>query len=205
MPIRQSNFFVVTGGPGAGKTTLIEALGAHGFGTVEEAGRRIIREQNAVGGKATHDGDRLAYRNLMFEDAVRTFQEMTPVSDAVFFDRGLPDMIGYSRLIGKTVPHALSNAVQRYRYSRTVFVAPPWEDIYGRDAERKQDFAESVATCDAMRSAYGEAGYTLVDLPRAAVEERVAFVVERAQAGGIFVAQSGKTPGSMPKTTGPRT
>lgn len=205
MSIRKSNFFIVTGGPGAGKTTLIEALGALGFRTVGEAGRRIIREQKAMGGKATHDGDRLAYRDLMFEDAVRTFEEMTPASGAVFFDRGLPDLIGYSRLIGETVPQALSNAVQRYRYNRIVFVVPPWENIYGRDTERKQDFAEAVATCDAMRSAYEEAGYTLVDLPMTSVEKRVTFVIECIQAGGTFVAQSGRTPGSMPKTRGPRT
>lgn len=178
MSIRKSNFFIVTGGPGAGKTTLIEALGALGFRTVEEAGRRIIREQKAMGGNATHDGDRLAYRDLMFEDAIRTFEEMTPASGAVFFDRGLPDLIGYS----ETVPLVLRNAVQRYRYNRTVFVAPPWEEIYTRDAERKQDFAEAVATCDAIRSAYVEAGYTLVELPKTAVEERIAFVIEHIQA-----------------------
>jgi len=205
MSIRKSNFFIVTGGPGTGKTTLIEALGALGFRTVGEAGRRIIREQKAMGGKATHDGDRLAYRDLMFEDATRTFECMCCESGPVFFDRGLPDLIGYSLLIGASVPKVLAETVRRYRYSQAVFIAPPWEKIYGQDDERGQDFAEAVATCDAMRSAYREAGYILADLPKAPVEERVAFVLARAQAGGTFVAQSGKTPGSMPKTRGPRT
>ena len=72
--IARDSFFVVTGGPGAGKTTLIERLAAQGFATVEEAGRRIIREQKASGGNATHDGDRLAYRALMFRDAIATYE-----------------------------------------------------------------------------------------------------------------------------------
>lgn len=45
-------FFVLTGGPGSGKTTLIEALRTAGFATLPEAGRGIIRDQMAIGGPA---------------------------------------------------------------------------------------------------------------------------------------------------------
>ena len=43
-------FFVLTGGPGSGKTTLIEALRVAGFAAAPEAGRGIIRDQVAIGG-----------------------------------------------------------------------------------------------------------------------------------------------------------
>ncbi|MBO6634506.1 AAA family ATPase [Parvibaculum sp.] len=201
--IHRSNFFIVTGGPGAGKTSLIEALAMLGYPTVEEAGRRIIREQKSMGGTATHDGDRLAYRELMFRDALDTFERMSGESGPVFFDRGLPDLIGYSHLIGASLPDALREAVAHNRYNPLVFLAPPWRAVYGHDEERKQDFAEAVATCEAMRSAYEEAGYALAELPLVPVEERVRFVLERVQAGGAAVTQSGDTPGSMPKTTDP--
>ncbi|MDZ4382936.1 MAG: AAA family ATPase [Parvibaculum sp.] len=177
MRIEKPNFYAVTGGPGAGKTTLIETLAALGFGTVEEAGRRIIREQNAKGGKATHDGDRLAYRDLMFDDAIRTFERMRTESGPVFFDRGLPDLIGYSLLNGTPVPKALAEAVRRYRYNGTVLIAPPWREIYGQDEERGQDFTEAVATHEAIREAYIEAGYELFELPMVSVEARVNLVL----------------------------
>ena len=45
-------FFVLTGGPGSGKTTLIQALAKRGFATAPEAGRGIIRDQQAIGGAA---------------------------------------------------------------------------------------------------------------------------------------------------------
>lgn len=205
MIIEKHNFFIVTGGPGSGKSALIGALETCGIATVEESGRRIIREQRARGGKATHESDRLAYRQLMFDDAIQTFDHMRDESGLVFFDRGLPDLIGYSLLIDAPVPKALTEAARRYLYNRTVFVAPPWEEIYGQDEERGQDFAEAVATCDAMRAAYKETGYNLIDLPKTTVEERAGFAIGRAQVGGTFTAQSGSTPGSMPKTSGPRT
>ena len=39
------HFFVVTGGPGAGKTSLITELAHRGFHTIPESGRAIIREE----------------------------------------------------------------------------------------------------------------------------------------------------------------
>ena len=42
-------FYVLTGGPGSGKTTLIEALRSAGFTTTTEAGRAIIRDQLEIG------------------------------------------------------------------------------------------------------------------------------------------------------------
>jgi predicted ATPase len=45
-------FFVLTGGPGSGKTALIDALRSAGFTTSVEAGRGIIRDQSAIGGSA---------------------------------------------------------------------------------------------------------------------------------------------------------
>lgn len=46
------HFFVVTGGPGAGKTSLITELARGGFHTIPESGRVIIREEMQSGGDA---------------------------------------------------------------------------------------------------------------------------------------------------------
>ena len=39
MPTDKPNYFVITGGPGAGKTAIIESLRDRGYATVGEAGR----------------------------------------------------------------------------------------------------------------------------------------------------------------------
>ncbi|WP_417723592.1 AAA family ATPase [Salipiger sp.] len=43
-------FFVVTGGPGAGKTSLITELARRGFHKIRESGHAMIREERASGG-----------------------------------------------------------------------------------------------------------------------------------------------------------
>lgn len=181
-------FVVITGGPGAGKTTLIDALEAAGFARTVEAGRAIIREEVAAGGDALPWADREAFAERMLEWEMRSHAEAVARAAAhagpVFFDRGLPDVIGYRRLVGLPVPAALDAAARRHRYQPRVFLAPPWPQIFPGDAERKQDFAEAVRTCEAMWAVYGEYGYEVVELQKLPVAERVAFVLAEGDGHG---------------------
>ena len=59
------HFFVVTGGPGAGKTSLITELARRGFHTIPESGRAVIREDMQSGGDALPWADRMAYAERM--------------------------------------------------------------------------------------------------------------------------------------------
>ncbi|WP_338014727.1 AAA family ATPase [Altericroceibacterium spongiae] len=71
----------------------------------------------------------------------------------------------------------MAQASRECPYNRHVFIAPPWQEIYANDAERRQDWAEAVATHDVMVRVYGELGYTLVSWPRVAPDDRAAFVL----------------------------
>lgn len=172
--------YVVTGGPGSGKSALIDALGARGVAVADEVGRAVIRQQVAIGGQGLPWADRALFAELMLSWEVRAHEaavggEVRPV----VFDRGVPDVLGYLTLSGLPVPDHVRTAAETCRYDAAVFVAPPWEAIFGPDAERKQDFAEAVRTFDMMTSVYAGLGYELVELPKASVQARAAFVMER--------------------------
>jgi predicted ATPase len=173
------NFHIFTGGPGAGKTTTLEALAARGYATVREAARDILKEQAASGGNATHDGDRGRYRDLTLARMLRDYRAVTEMAAPVFFDRAIPELSGYGNAPGEPDPPALVQAIAACRYNPTVFLFPAWEAIYGHDEERKHSFAHAVAVTEVARALYPRFGYQVIEVPRAPVEARVAFILER--------------------------
>lgn len=178
--LRTDRFFVLTGGPGSGKTTLIDALRAEGFTGAEEAGRGIIRDQVAIGGTTLHWADQKLFAELMLAWEMRSWNQSLAAAGPVFFDRGVPDCVGYLNLCGLPVPDHFRRAAEKFRYNRTVFILPPWPGIYGNDTERKQDFAEAVRTFEAVSEAYAGCGYDLAEVPLAPIADRLAFIKSRA-------------------------
>ncbi|GGE34463.1 ATPase [Agaricicola taiwanensis] len=178
---RKNNFFVITGGPGSGKSTLIGALSARGYETTEEVGRRIIQEQQTVGGKALPWADKALFAELMLSWEMRSYRDKMGSRNVVFFDRGVPDVVGYLELEDIPVPCHASRAAQTLLYAPRVFLCPPWPEIFGQDAERKQTLEVAARTYDTMVRTYGALGYELVEVPRATVDERADFVIRMAE------------------------
>ena len=174
-----ARFFVITGGPGSGKSTLLAALAEDGLATMPEGGRAIIKEQVAIGGQALPWADRALFAELMLAHDIRTYRAAQERAGVALFDRGVPDVVGYLRLSGLPVPAHVERAACAFRYAPTVFVAPPWPEIFSSDAERRQSLAEAEATHRAMVDVYTGLGYDLVPLPLAAVEKRARFVRAR--------------------------
>ena len=167
-------FFVITGGPGSGKTSLIAAL--DGIHRMPEAGRAIIQEQLAAGGDALPWKSPLAFAEKMLERDIAAWEAARQLEGPVIFDRGIPDVVGYLQWSGLPVPSHLVQAAAARRYNRRVFLAPPWPEIFTQDAERKQSWTEAEATCQVMREVYAGLGYELVELPLVPVAERATFV-----------------------------
>ena len=177
MLVNKLNFFILTGGPGSGKSAIIEQLKAQGYICCEEVGRQIIQEQLAMGGNALHWGDRLKFRDLMFARSIEDYARLQNETGFVLFDRGIPDLIGYCHLINEPVPDEYWNAVKAYRYNPLVFIAPPWQEIYVNDKERKQDFQEAIDTYESIKKGYLACGYQVAELPKSSIEDRVQFIL----------------------------
>lgn len=171
--------FVITGGPGSGKTTLIDALAAAGIATSPEVGRAIIREEMAIGGTALPWADERAFAERMVVREVAAHTEARARGTAVVLDRGVPDVVGFLRVSGLPVPSHIDAAARTCRYNPCVFIAPYWDAIYTGDAERRQTPAVAEATHAIMTQTHHDYGYGLVELPLASVAERFDFVLDR--------------------------
>jgi len=175
------NLFVLTGGPGAGKTTVLVELEKRGYRVAPEVARQIIQEQVRDGGTALPWANRRLYTNLMLARSVESYRAHTPSSQPAFCDRGIPDTLGYARLIGLEEDAEIRIACDQYRYAGSVFLAPPWQEIYQTDRERKQDFAEAVRTYETIARVYQECGYEIVELPKSTPRARAEFILGHLQ------------------------
>jgi predicted ATPase len=174
MIYERDNFYVLTGCSGAGKSSIIQALKARGILCVDEAGRQIVQEQVRIGGDGTPWQDRIKFVELLLSRYMYLFEQITERTRPVFFDRGIPDLI--------TVSEHHRAAARIYRYARKVFIAPPWPEIFRTDEERRHSYEDALAEYRLTPEAYREAGYQLIEVPKAPVSERVDFILQHVRA-----------------------
>lgn len=182
----KQQYIVLTGGPGSGKTSVINAIEARGVRCAVEVGRQVIQSEMLKGGQALPWVNKTQFRDRMLKEELSSYQNSSfqndsyqssqHVSERIFFDRGIIDCYGYSVLENLALTKTLVQACQRNKYHDVVFIFPPWKAIYANDLERKQDFDEAVRTYQTMSRAYSHFGYTLVEVPFGSVEDRVNFI-----------------------------
>jgi len=175
----KNNFFILTGGPGSGKTSVLEAFENCGYVVVPEVARSIIKEQQSIGREATHTGNRIAFCDLMLNQSILDYKNHLIVPQTVFFDRGIPDLYGYAKRFCNGITEEIEQATKTYRYNPTVFLFPPWPEIYNEDTERKQDFNEAIDTYQVVKEAYKVCGYQIIEIPKTTINERVEYILQR--------------------------
>ena len=155
---------VLTGAPGAGKTTLAEALRRRGHVVVREAATDVV----ARGG----DGDGFVDTVL----ALQLTRERASTAPVQVLDRSPLCTLALARYLGLPPSAALLAAVaDAGRYQRTVFLIQPLGFITPT-AVRRISYADSLRFAAIHEEVYREYGFTLVEVPPAPVADRVALV-----------------------------
>jgi predicted ATPase len=169
-----TRLFVLTGAPGSGKTAVIDHLDTR-IDRVPEPAREILATQRATGGSGTPQTNPLLFVDLLLQSSIRDHEAAQRSERPTIFDRGVPDCIAYSVVLGVD-PGPSIRAADRYRYHTDVLVLEPWEEVYTTDDERTMAFAETVEFHEALIEAYERASYALVAVPRDSIEVRATFL-----------------------------
>lgn len=178
MKLRKENCYIITGGPGVGKTTLLNELAKRQFKTISESAREIIKQEMDRNGDGLPWKNRELYAELMLKASLESFKSVPLNStDIYFFDRGILDTVCYVRLIGNTVSVEMEQIAKNNCCNRKVFILPPWQEIYQTDNERKQTWEEAMHTFTQMKETYLDYGYELIEVPVDTLENRVKFVL----------------------------
>lgn len=172
-----NRFVVLSGCSGGGKSTLLVELAKRGYGSVEEPGRRVVKQQQAVDGAALPWVDVEAFLKLAI-DVSRQDLAKTGVNDGwTFFDRSLVDAVSaLAQVTGTPLSSYLSAELA---YNPMVFLTPPWPEIYVTDSQRQHPLSEAIQEYERLLNDFPLLGYQVIIIPKTSVQDRADFVLQQ--------------------------
>lgn len=170
--------FVISGGPGTGKTSVINELGKE-FRVLPESAREVGEKDPRFAGKSVKETNQQEFQDAIFEFDKKQLQSLQE-DWTVFADRGLGDTLAYCKIWGLKIKPELVEYAKNFKYSG-IFILD-FLGSYVQDTLRQESREEQEKIHEMIIKTYQELGYKLVFVPFMPVEERVRFIKEKALA-----------------------
>ncbi len=175
----QNKIVVIVGGPGTGKTTIIEELTKRGFCCYPEISRAITLEAQQQGIEQLFLEKPLLFSELLLEGRKKQFVDAkNEIHKIVFIDRGIPDILAYLNYIGESYPLIFDQECRENKYSK-IFILPPWEAIYESDDARYENYEQSKIIYNHLKETYKKYGYDLIEVPKDTLDKRILFILDQ--------------------------
>jgi predicted ATPase len=170
--------YIITGAPGAGKTSIMRALHGQGYAVVDEAATDIItRGLSRRGERPRHDAGFIEAIALLQQ--ARQQRQAPPGTAVQLYDRSPICTLALAHYIGQQVPETLAGEVNRVLRERTYQPQVFFVRLLGfvtRTAVRRITFEQTVEFERVHEQVYRAHGYELVDVPAGTVAERAALI-----------------------------
>jgi predicted ATPase len=171
---QQTNWYVLTGGPGSGKTTTIEIIASRGYKTTIEHARHYIQTQLQIGRTV----DEVRKNQEEFQMGVLGMQieqeAMLNPMDTVFLDRALPDALAYYYFLDLPVNRKITDALNLYRYKK-VFILECLPLV--QDYARREDDIAQKKIHELLIKVYSDLHFPIMHVPVLPPEERVDYLL----------------------------
>lgn len=170
-----NNWYVITGGPSTGKTTLLAELDKLGHRVVPEAARMVIDEGIAKGLTISQvRADELAFQR----DVLKLKQKVEAALDVnklTFLDRGMHDSLAYLRHYGFEIDDWVQELFKNSMYKK-VFLLEPLPQ-YVKDYARTEGGGFTKKMHKLLHDAYADFGMEPIHIPPVSVEERLKIIL----------------------------
>lgn len=169
---------VIIGGPGTGKTTIIDGLLQKGHCCYPEISREVTLEAKQKGIDQLFLENPMLFSEMLLEGRKQQFKNASnEPHEIVFLDRGIPDILAYMNFIGSTYPTFFDAACKEHIYTK-IFILPPWQEIYVSDEARYENYEQAQIIATHLVATYQHYGYKLIEVPKDSVENRIAFILK---------------------------
>lgn len=170
---------IITGGPGTGKSSVLDEFIRRGHRCFPEISRQVTAEAQEQGIAQLFLTEPLLFSTRLLEGRKKQFTDACELPDErVFIDRGVPDVLAYMDYAGSEYPGFFRDVCDYCRYDQ-VFLLPPWEAIYVSDSERYENFEQAQAIHRFIKETYKSFGYALTEVPTGTVSCRADFILEQ--------------------------
>ena len=175
----RKEIIVIIGGPGTGKTTIIDGLIARGYCCYPEISREVTLEAKKQGIEQLFLENPLLFSELLLEGRKKQYQNaLQEPHEIVFLDRGIPYILAYMHYIGDSYPAFFDVACRELKYSK-IFILPPWEEIYVSDDARYENYEQAKLIYNHLTETYESYGYELIEVPKDSVDNRIIFILDK--------------------------
>lgn len=170
-----NNWYVITGGPSTGKTTLLNLLSDRGYRVVPEAARTVIDSYLAQGisvEELRSDEKRFQEQVVQLKADIEATLDPHVIT---FFDRGMHDSDAYLRYYDFDIEEWVSDHIQNASYKK-VFLLDQLHH-YKSDYARVEDetFRRHIGTL--LQSAYEQNNIPVEIVPDIGLENRLNHIL----------------------------
>ena len=169
-----TNWYVITGGPSTGKTTVINMLEKRGYKTTIEHARHYI-DTMRIEGQTVED---MRNNKRKFQLGVLDMQieqeAAIQLKDLVFLDRAIPDAMAYYQFLLLDYDEKLLKAVESTSYKK-IFILDRLP--FTKDYARTEDENDQKKIHQLIIDVYTSLGFPIITVPVLPPIERVEFIL----------------------------